>query len=220
MARVVVLQRYYTCAVLLVVACGGATSPTPALLADAGAEPVEPRSGAASDPTNGTESTPDVSAPAPKRVAPSLAVCVQLFPPSVPFDIGDTPSDLYNGVDVVTDPRSLDSIEADCVARLGVHCPLGNFISRSAAICIAEHEGWILPEPTRETAGLLFSNASIVWSVEAHYPTPVTLGCPADDPGTDGVGCPHYYEIVRVDALTGVSHGEYGYVGPDSPIPN
>jgi hypothetical protein len=218
-----VFQRYYTCPVVLVLACGGATSATSALSTDAGAEPVEPRSGAAGDPAQSAESPPDASVPVAKRVAPSLVECVELYPASVPFDIGDTPSDLYNGVDVVSEPRSLDSIEADCVARLGVHCTLGTFISRSAAICIAQHEGWILPGPTRESAGLMFSNAWIVWSVEAHYPTPVTLGCPGDDaqePGIDGVGCPHYYEMVRVDALTGVSHGEYGYVGPDSPIPD
>jgi hypothetical protein len=123
-----------------------------------------------------------------------------------------------NGLDVITDPRSLDTITADCVGMLGVHCPVGDFISREAAICVAGHEGWIVPGWTRETAGLLFSNVWIEWSITTNYPVPVTPACPGPDDDdarvTDDVGCPLKYETLRVDALTGLSHGFYGDVGP------
>jgi len=122
----------------------------------------------------------------------SAASCIAQYPASVPFDVGE---ETFTALPAPPGPdagnaRSPERIAELCRARGGSPFHPTEFISRQAALCIAEREGSIRSGESSRRAGLTCSEAaSVVWEVVVGYPLP--------DPYCSG------YLILEVDAVSG-----------------
>jgi hypothetical protein len=160
-------------ALLLLGGCGGASEDsTPAHTGDAPEEASEADDEEAivPAPANSDAGTSELE----NSDAGTAARCIADNPPSTVFDVGEDTID--SNADA--GPRSAQSIAAECMRRGGTHCDSKQFISLSAAACIAQQEQAIPPGETARRVGLLVSeDARVEWAFDVYYPFPRDRYC-------------------------------------------